>query len=370
MDIPTPAEIFKQVSFDNRPSSGACRVISCARNPFDISPVLEALDKRLDKQPPARPLVILMGEEHIIPAHKVLRQAIIQHLCSRSKVAYGMERSHNLLDTLISKSFGLNSPLFGSGYLKDRDPEGHYLIEAFIGAAVPVHSPVTALNLMTACRDMGISVRANDAAKIKKDGHFYLDAQDPLTAQYLELLQADHPDDISVHDQQGIALRNFMIVENALAHMQESGAHVYVQDCGMGHMLGYKNNRTQAQWLYQDSLSALFKAHDIDVLPIFPSLMTFQPENLCDEGLHSLDEGAIIVTDMNEQRLFSFMPSPDMEDTVLQKMAQCNPATIKIHLSNQNVHSSQLKEKAATILQKWIDQLGSSPSPSPASLKP
>jgi hypothetical protein len=95
---------------------------------------------------------------------------------------------------------------------------------------------------------------------------------------------------ISTVSAEGVRLRNHTIVERAMAHMQETDAAIYIQDCGKAHLFGERNKGC----LYEHSLGALFAEYCVDVLPVFIGSRGGRPNNFPDDAGNSLSKAVAV----------------------------------------------------------------------------
>ena len=132
----------------------------------------------------------------------------------------------------------------------------------------------------------GISTRFNDAAsRGYTPQQQYIDTRDATTANILASkgLLPRHP--VEMASIEGLDLRNACIVENAKKHIKDTKVKIYVQHCGMAHMMGGKGPwlSNGEQYSYKNSLADLFNKEGMHVVPFFHTvthpLMSFSPPN-------------------------------------------------------------------------------------------
>lgn len=335
--------------------------VSCADDPSDIRPALHVLTQEIERRAAAGSLVVLMGEDHSVPLHKILRQGLLARLLqTSSSLAYGMERPHDLLGALLENKCGQPVAPSLRVQLGRSDYDGQKLSRAFRALLSPVHTPFTGKNLLAFLAENKISIRANDAATVKQDKEVFLDLNDPLTqrliAQHKPHLQGLP---VSVTSADGIALRNHMIVDCACAHMKETGAHIYVQDCGMGHLLGHQSAR--GVWPYADSLSALFAQAGMDVLPVFTTDFIYNYESLPAGAAAMLAQQGLALEELKTTRLLAFMCSPDMEKRFMDEVNANSADEIKIYPEASREENEQEKQRIIREIPHWLRQAGIKP---------
>lgn len=322
------------------------KTVSSADDLSDIRPALDALTAEIARRSARGPLVVLMGEDHTVPAHKLLRQSLMaRFLKTSSPFAYGMERAHDMLAYLMEKTFGQTVPKDLRAQIAVADHKGHRLARVFRAALTPEHTPLTGKNLLAFFLDNGISIRANDAAKIRIDNKWYLDLPPGQN--------------MPVESRDGVALRNRMIVERALTHMKESAAQSYVQDCGMGHLLGHQSQKNV--WPYAESLSAMFTQAGVDVLPVYTADFCYVPDKLPEEGAAILASKGLVIEELNTRRFLTGMSAPYMEVQLMEEMSAHSGDEIKIFPVATREEIEQEKERISLEIPHWLQQAGLKP---------
>ena len=322
-----------------RTIGSAFKTVSCAADPDDLRPVLDILAAEMVARTARGPLVVLMGEDHTVPAHKVMRQGLMSRLLkTTSSFAYGMERAYDLLPHLLEKKFDLVLDADQRAQLIGDDYNGHRLARAFRATLTPEHSPFTSKNLLAFCLYNNVSIRANDAAKIRVDNKWVLDLP-------------DHQN-IPVESLEGVALRNSVIVERALTHMHESGVHIYVQDCGMGHVLGHQS--TQGIWPHSESLSALFLQAGVDVLPVYTADFVYAPDKLPEGAAALLRDKGIVVEGLNTRRFMTGMSAPYMEKQMVEGFSAHSGGEIAVFPETTQEEDVREKERLRRNIKQWL----------------
>jgi hypothetical protein len=262
----------------------------CVPDRADLRPAIDALEKaiRAEQPTPEKPLFVVMGESHVVPAHKMLQQGLIKRLLSGTSplaLAYGMETDHNLLARYISRVSG--RPM--QQCLDVKDPDGQKLLrslladQSFYYYSCVSNAPVSERNLLRFLVEQNVSVRANDTATKLISEKRVLDRDDPVTAALIERYAPLIAGEIPVKDIEGVSKRNYKLEQGAQDHAHETGAAVYLQHCGRDHVLGCSNSK----YPYAGSLTARFVEAGQNVLPVF---IRYRSEDK--DGMKMLPPGA------------------------------------------------------------------------------
>lgn len=251
-------------------------IISCADDPYDLRPavkgVLDSIDKARANLRPDQPLVVLMGEYHPWPTHRVLQYMLVEQLHNAGKkIACGFEISHNILFNVLTKHLRCPAPPEIAKFICDADRNGDKALLSFLAIHYGLSSPVCCATLMKLCRRLSIASRFNDLAIIQNDGELFLDNADPFTWNTI----ISHPEyqhfkkskKIDAKGLEGVKIRNTAIVNLAAEHLQYAEPEIYLQFIGNNHVAG--NN---ANFHYLDSLTIRFSKAGIPVLPVFTSV--------------------------------------------------------------------------------------------------
>ena len=257
--------------------------LDCQENPYDLRPmvrqIMEAENWLLDRLPPDRPLVIIMGEHHDSQGHKLLQKAVLmahEEMSGQSKAgkfAFGYENYHDYVHRFTGKRID--------------DPNGCEAVKThrtyFMG---DIHKAKQ--DLLDYCVDKNISVGFNDVSCTGQK----IDYTDPFTREivskhYPELLKKTPPDRSS--NRRGHAISNLCIVEKALEHMQRTQARVYIQQCGQAHVFGCK----ELGYPIEESLSKRFKERGAEILPVICNYEIAE-EYIPDEAQEFLERSVIL----------------------------------------------------------------------------
>lgn len=205
-----------------------------------------------------QPLFVVLGENHLQPAHQLLQMLAIGSLWEKGyMVAIGHERPY---DSGLKAALELLHANKGHAANTERlkmmlnDDYGRMVL-AHVGFGVSVSAYSHDLAAYSWMR-RGISMAFNDAARnnhdqAREDG---FNMQDQLVQQ----MMADH--DIRITEKMDLAespavhLRNRIMVKNAGEHAREQQAEIYIQLCGNFHVAGFSGG-----FCYDESLIGLFR---------------------------------------------------------------------------------------------------------------
>lgn len=252
---------------DMRASGGV--VVDCAADPCDLRPAhdhilarVEAVGRNLRA---GQPMVILVGEYHMRPVTKLLQAMLLDTLSkdANAKIACGIEYPHDGLGAIMNAS-GFKVSQNDYAFLSRNDRDGQRGLTVSLAAMEAESAPVTHDTLFNFCRDQKISTRFNDAAINHET--MTLDHHDPLTRAVIEQYAPPEipGDQIAAASNIGMALRNIVMVQNVMTHIQDSGASIYIQHCGTDHIYGHRGDGCA----YQHSLTAMFEQAGVAVIPV------------------------------------------------------------------------------------------------------
>lgn len=331
---------------------------------YDLRPALDVIQTEIERRTQGgRPLVVLMGERHDAPAHIALRQSVIERLLtSSSPIACGLEREHDLLGAIVESTF--QYPL--TGELRDAldvlDPDGQNMLKAYKATRKAVESPVMDKNFISFCLAEEVSVRANDAAAswaLAPGGvsKRCLDMADLATCKILQRhAPALQGKDVTFISAEGVYLRNRLIVERVLGHMNDSGAQVYVQSCGNSHIYGDKFGHKH----FVQSLSALFNQAGMDVLPVFVSSKAYD-EGLIPAGAEAMRQQGVVVSGLSE-RLFEYkgygseFSDEYDESCLIEAISKHSGGAFKIMPDAFMGRGSLLWDEVESLVPAWVDE--------------
>lgn len=257
--------------------------IDCSDDPYDVTPVTAAiLDRvalaRSRQADSKKPVVVLMGEVHDQPSHRLLMQGFLEAARSGGlRPAFHMEHEHQLLSRIARIDAGVDLKGWQAEALSKADTDGRVLLQAVMAYRPLGYSPLTGQNLMAYCLENAIPVAFTDAAKSGRSqgADRTLDVSDRQTAAQIasyhspQFNQAAAPQDLPtllVEEPDGIAVRNRMMRDLSAARLESAGSDLLVHHCGREHLLG----DTRSGFAYKDSLAVQFAAQGYTVISVFP----------------------------------------------------------------------------------------------------
>jgi hypothetical protein len=304
--LPAPRN---SLSLKDAEEAGAT-IISCADDPFNLHPAVAGTLRRIEWARASlhekQPLVVLLGEDHSAIAHKMFRLALLDGLISTGHAlpfAHGCEWPHNMLGAEMNEKFGLSLTPAQKTRISASDRDGRHVLSVFLAVTDPANAPVATHTLFDFCRRRGISTRFNDVAKRKCEdtGLNFLDTTDPVTASLIARHARgwENLDIPAAYNALGIRLRNLAIVEQAMAHIADSHAAVYVQSCGEIHRFGHAGAKLPCG----DGLSRRFGKAGADVLNV---LIADERNSIGDIPLEarSMLADSLIITGLNAQKFY------------------------------------------------------------------
>lgn len=286
---------------DSAAESGA-EMVSCASQPMNLQTAVSAIMERIEAVSASlngRPLVVLIGENHELPAHKILQTLLLQKLHARKTqgLACGMEVAGNTPARVIERIVENATLSPEEKYrLNTDDPSGQDALSAYLAYINPTPAPVSRHTHLEFCRSAGIPTRFTDAAEtISED----LDSKDPVTGKIMKDNPPGWRDSVRGHEGTGsydFKIRNLVMAHEAQKHLQQVGAQLYIQQSGVAHTLGSKPHKSA----YQDSLHARFKEAGVDTLSVLLTSRMFNLGDIPSEASSHLSE-CIVVTNIDEK---------------------------------------------------------------------
>lgn len=296
-------------------SSTDTPAFSCDSNSRNLSPLVDQLEKMVRERASKGQVVVLLSEVHPVASNVILPQLLMERLQSSSnlKIALGIEKSHDLLDRLTECQTDNLIPNHEWGNLSAADKDGRRLVDAYLQTALTpdidkstrgilqVALPANHRHLMEYVRDNDISIRAVDAAG-SPDGKGFLDTTSRSTSHIIEK-HAPHLRGEQISGANGIWLRNEHAVESVKAHMEHTGADVYILPYGGAHLCGWKpqpDHGMPEELPARQSLNAIFEREGIETLTVFMSYQDkFVPHNIPDDANPEWLKKGIIVNGIN-----------------------------------------------------------------------
>ncbi len=343
-----------------------CRTVSCADNPQDLRPALDALEAEIIRRAPTpeKPLVVIMGEEHTMSVHHMLQQGLMARLLntvSPLPIALGMEVPHNLLeiaayDVLRYKRRPDMHEMLGT---VDRDGR-NFLRVMRAGFVRTPYAPVAFQNRMAFCQKYQVSVRGHDMAYVANHGSYCLNQKDPLTRAMVEsrapLLAGDQIDAESVR---GISLRNQFMAARTIDHMRETGAAVYILTCGAYHVLGMRAGYLRPEFPSTESLMACFREAGVNAMPV---VTRFRWHKDCDdteflsvEGFNTLCNQGLLIKGVSMQSHTASDPAGE-ELAFLREISKNSGGRIELFPPYGWLERFQERYRIKREIPKWIAQ--------------
>lgn len=224
-------------------------------------------------QKPGTPLIIVFGENHGSPNHHSLQKDLLKGLLTTGvRFAFGYEYPHTFTEKLFKRTvLGKLSP-----FLPDREKLARQALKKHVSDLTwrnPFLPPESLIELFKFCLKHRISTSFNDIADNGEADDCVIDQTDTLTAN---LIKRYYPDQIgskilretNPHDSAVMALSNISMAENAICHLKRTQAYIYVQHCGLNHLIGSVCDRGINP--FNKSLSAQFNERGFNVLAIIP----------------------------------------------------------------------------------------------------
>lgn len=273
----------------------ASHIIDCSANPHDLRPAVGGILERIAQVRAHlradQALVVVLGENHGKPSNVLLAAALLGRLKDQDLPhAFGKEAPHTAPARQLHRlsEFQYSSDEIQS-FLRT-DQNGSIALRTLLAQMSWEDSPVSYHSLYNYCLRHDINSRFNDAAIISTNLGDILDKGDPATAQLIDKLAPSVIGEISCKNPLGMKIRNQAMVENSKAHIQDSGAAVYVQSCGLSHVFG--NMRMGDD--FEDSLVGRYKQNGIAVLPVFIDNGYGRIHNIPEEAQEALANGIVI----------------------------------------------------------------------------
>lgn len=237
---------------------------------FDVRPkvaqILNAIKKQLAAATPDRPLVVVVGGNHALPADAMTMKFLLEDFAKLpeakgKKFAVGLDRPHNYLQKTLDIATRGEVPAGLSSWLEFLDINGQNALRVTTGISRQETSPMAHNALYAYLIEQNISTGFNDAAR---DGEF-IDANVPGTARLLPPGWRGTP--VSAKSGAGQNQRSMIMAYNGKYHMSIKKPDVYFHFGGFGHVFGDASMGTD----YPHSLTAQFTAFGYKVLPVILS---------------------------------------------------------------------------------------------------
>ncbi|PJB69138.1 MAG: hypothetical protein CO093_11235 [Alphaproteobacteria bacterium CG_4_9_14_3_um_filter_47_13] len=229
-----------------RPSATFCsgegiskHYINCEADPYDLRPIadfiLKAANTLLIEASPEKPLVILVGEEHTLPAPKALLQLLAtRFLQNRQEFTVNFEDSHNAWSHIALIAMGKSVPRGLFYNCAEFDQKGLGVLSSQIGFQLYDYAPYSQNSLMSFCYENKITTLFNDAARWKRS---YLDLSDPHIKEVAAQKKITEKK-INIASDKGIDIRNIFMAERGVKAAKENKVKLILQHCGLQHIFG------------------------------------------------------------------------------------------------------------------------------------
>jgi len=247
-------------------------------------------------------LVVLAGDDHAMPAHKIHHILVLKGLAEKlekrgDKVVFGFEREHNLLSNAFFEATKRQVDPDITRRLQEHDLDGALSLQYFSGFFGTRYADNSLNILFRFLRNHSDKIvsRFTDAAESK----IHLDQSDPSTAHSMNTCPgATISVDISYTSPEGVRIRNHHIATMIEDFATTQNARIVVQQCGNVHVAGDKSLDFSASY----SLSACFRVQNTPIIamPIFSSRGLNENNIPVDHGLE--DEEKLFRTDLPEKQ--------------------------------------------------------------------
>lgn len=228
-----------------------------------------------------RPLVVLAGEFHSIPAHYIHHMLVLKELLAAGeKTVFASETPYNsLMQKFFKRAVGKPCSEIQAGAVQrlDADNGGHLSLACNLTDKYP-YANYSRFSLHLFLRRHEILFRNVDAAETGFPTS--IDNKDPLAVQSMQACQAPVAKYLDPGSSSGIRVRNDHMARRVLEFAENTGARIVFQPCGNDHVAG-----TFGECEARYSLSALFKAWSVPLV-VLPAEASIPPD-------HGLKEGEI-----------------------------------------------------------------------------
>lgn len=223
-------------------------------DPVDVTPVVDAVKKRVDEIKSAdadAKIIVWAGEIHTNPVHKLLQPSILQAVSDVSTPIMGVELWRNrIIGYADALNYHVSDDYVDRFIEKDRDGK---IQNALLALS---HGQSRASNTIEAIArfhiDNGFKAVFTDAARYMQGNT--LDPMDSATHLAFELSgENTNRNDVRVRSRKGLEIRNRVMLEEASSLLNDTD--VVVQMCGMSHIIGEKDFEGLRGYDYETSLA-------------------------------------------------------------------------------------------------------------------
>lgn len=361
--------------FSNRAEGPSLvKEFSASCSSYDLRPVVQVIVDKIKvlAETSPGPLVVLMGENHLSPCHHLLRQFVVEKLLEMSssaalmvdkmspRVAYGLEQPLNSLALEIEKYFSFSFSDEERARINQADRDGQYFLKLH-----PLNYPKFSnqYNEAQFLQRLSISAGLNDAARLynteERTGPFweegrgvYLDYSDPDTRTLVQHFASTHIDEpIPACSPMGVYLRNKMLVTRAIKHLNDSQSDIYVQSCGLLHVLGRQMHNGAASFGYKDSLCALFKEVGVTVFPVYSLVSRQGLDRLSSEAQSVLLNEGVIVPEYDDVPL---IVTPDNTKNRMTQIYQDSGRDFVCDLTSTRIQDVDVNRQTEIDILRWV----------------
>lgn len=337
-------------------AQAGAQIVSCAPNPMDLQPALTAIMQRIKDVSASlngRPLVVLVGENHEMPSHKILQTLLLKKLREShpDNMACGVEVPGNKLGEIVSSVGGDNLTAAEKRQLNTEDPSGQKAIGAYLAYINPLSAPVARHTQLDFCRSAHIPTRFTDAAETAAQD---LDASDPLTGKIMKAHPPGWRDNATGSEGTGaydLKIRNLVMTAEAQEHLKQVGAGLYVQQAGVAHILGSKIHKSG----YSDSLQARFRQAGFDTLSILITSKEFDLKDIPVLDLPADLSRCLIIKDTDGKTVKGYHGD---ESEYIKALLKKSQADLKIFdYRSQPEAREELQDHVDSHAGRWIKSL-------------
>lgn len=220
------------------------------QDPLDIRQALEGILSTknwiLERLPEDKPLIIIFAEYHDKPSNIALQQAFIEQASEQSSIAVGFERPPSELKKAIARERLTRKfeDTFPSIYNNDFLTTGNRndrLSQRL--AKAHIYAPISTGALLNMCFEKKLPISFNDLEKTKRflvpsNGSYFLSTFSRKNHYLMNMNSMSIKEKFftTTRSPIGMSLRNQAIAYNAINHLQQTEAKVYIQRIGMAHI--------------------------------------------------------------------------------------------------------------------------------------
>ena len=338
--------------------------VDCAPNPMDLRPavetILRALDETRAKGTDGKPLMVLFGEVHSVPAYCHLLPFVANRLHARGEdFVVAQERPFNLWAEATAWGMEPSVPedlLRQPSYLYDETGRGAVL-SALCCVQIGM-APVSTHNELAFFQDKGLKVVFNDVARDR----FLLeiDLENPVVARAMQAQPRRnhlHCDGRNSTAPEGIAIRNAVMADLAVDFARRHKVPFILQQTGLTHLFGNETDRRACA--YADSLHAMATHRGMEVLAVLPTNHHYKCGlNLLPSGAQRALKDTVVIDGLAEDEFGHEYKDPAMEKAHLCEMLTASGNEIPFYDVGANLEEwrGRAREEAKNILEKYDER--------------